>query len=157
MSQLPLYIDDTGHGSISYPVPLQIDGVTSYSFVLEADSGVPRLEFGRALEETNDFAVLGVRGHSVPGSGRQGWRGGFDDRMEPLAQGAIRFRHRGDRREHFAFPVGLLRTWTAARIRLQFPGSLLHCPSLLIRESAGRLPDRGCAPGGLPRRGRAVP
>src|SRR5271167_4578550 len=64
--------------------------------VLEAERGVPRLEFGRALEEADDLALLGVRGHPVPESRREGWRVGFDDRMEPLAYSAIRSRHRGD-------------------------------------------------------------
>src|SRR5436190_2147012 len=33
---------------------------------LEAERRVPRLELRRALEEADDLAVLGVRGHSVP-------------------------------------------------------------------------------------------
>ena len=40
---------------------------------------------------------------------REDWRAGFDDRMEPLAHGAIRFRHLGDLREHGALPVRLVR------------------------------------------------
>src|SRR5439155_2155977 len=59
--------------------------------VHEAERRVPRLELLRALEEADDLAVLGIRGHSVPESRREGWRAGFDDRMEPLAQGAIWF------------------------------------------------------------------
>src|SRR6266436_4240790 len=55
--------------------------------------------------------------------------------MEPLGQGAIRFRHRGDLREHFAFPVRLA--------RLQLPDALLHRGSFLVRESLGLLGDRG--------------
>ncbi len=54
--------------------------------MLEAERGVPRLEFGRTLEEADDLAVLGIRGHPVPESRREGRRAGFDDRMEPLAQ-----------------------------------------------------------------------
>src|SRR6202162_3010617 len=38
--------------------------------------------------------------------------------MEPLAQGAIRSRHRGDLREHGAFPVRLVRARAGARGRL---------------------------------------
>src|SRR6266516_3864464 len=52
--------------------------------VAEAERRVPRLELVRALEEADDVAVLGVRGHPVPGSRREGWRAGFDDGMEAL-------------------------------------------------------------------------
>ena len=38
------------------------------------------LNFCRALEEADDLAVLGVRGHPVPGSRREGRRAGFDER-----------------------------------------------------------------------------
>ena len=34
-----------------------------------------RLELCRGLEEADDVAVLGVRGHPVPGSRREVWRG----------------------------------------------------------------------------------
>ena len=81
--------------------------------VAEAERRVPRLELLRALEEADDLAVLGIRGHPVPGSRREGWRAGFDDRMEPLGHGAIRFRHLGDLREHGAFPVRLPRAPSA--------------------------------------------
>ncbi|RPI97023.1 MAG: hypothetical protein EHM39_10170 [Chloroflexi bacterium] len=37
MNELPDYISDRGHGEISYSVPLQINDVTCYSFVLSAD------------------------------------------------------------------------------------------------------------------------
>src|SRR5437899_4847137 len=86
--------------------------------VAEAERRVPRLELLRALEEADDLAVLGIRGHPVPESRREGWRAGFDDRMEPLADGAIRFRHFGNRREHGAFPVRLVRARAGARGRL---------------------------------------
>jgi len=39
--------------------------------------------------------------------------------VEPLAHGAIRFRHLGDLREHGAFPVRLARARAAARGRFQ--------------------------------------
>src|SRR2546427_2228561 len=117
--------------------------------VAEAERRVPRLELVRALEEADDIAVLGVRGHPVPGSRRQGWRAGFDDGMEPLGHDAIRFRHPGDLREHVAFPVRLLRARAAARFRLQLLDTLLHRGSFLVRESLDRLADRGGALGGL--------
>src|SRR5438876_774139 len=60
--------------------------------VVEAQRRVPRLELVRGLEEADDLAVLGIRGHPVPELRREGWRAGFDDRMEPLAEGAIRCR-----------------------------------------------------------------
>src|SRR5262249_28091089 len=115
----------------------------------EAQRRVPRLELPRALEEADDLAVLGIRGHPVPESRREGRRAGFDDRMEPLAQGAIRSRHLGDLREHGAFPDRLARAEPAARRRLQLLDALLHRGSFLVRESLGRLADRGGALGGL--------
>ena len=60
-------------------------------------------------KKQNDLAVLGVSGHPVPGSRREGWRARFDDGVEPLGHNTIRFRHLGDLREHVAFPVRLLR------------------------------------------------
>jgi hypothetical protein len=51
--------------------------------------------------------------------GKEGWRVGFDDGMEPLAYDAIRSLHRSDLREHGAFPVRLLR----ARAGLSLPES----------------------------------
>src|SRR6266704_6242464 len=116
----------------------------------EAERRVPRLELVRALEEADDIAVLGVRGHPVPGSRRQGWRAGFDDGMEPLGHDAIRFRHPGDLREHVAFPVRLLRARAAARFRLQLLDTLLHRRSFLVRESLDRLAGPAGALGGLP-------
>src|SRR5207247_9848848 len=88
--------------------------------VAEAEGRVPRVELLRALEEADDLAVLGIRGHPVPGFRREGWRAGFDDRMESLGHGAIRFLHRGDLREHVAFPVRLvlLPARAAAPVRL---------------------------------------
>src|SRR5712691_7721074 len=49
--------------------------------VAEAERRVPRLELLRALEEADDVAVLGIRGHPVPESRREAWRAGFDDSM----------------------------------------------------------------------------
>src|SRR5216683_8326964 len=77
--------------------------------VVEAERRVPRLELVRGLEEADDLAVLGIRGHPVPELRREGWRAGFDNRMEPLAEGAIRCLHLADLREHGAFPVRLVR------------------------------------------------
>src|SRR5260370_9478409 len=45
--------------------------------VHEAERRVPRVELLRALEEADDLAVLGKRGHPVPESRREGWRAGF--------------------------------------------------------------------------------
>src|SRR5438309_4426976 len=108
--------------------------------VAEAERRVPRLELVRALEEADDLVVLAVRGHPVPGSRREGWRAGFDDGMEPLGHGAIRFRHLGNLREHVAFPVRLVRARAAVRFRLQLLDTLLHRGSFLVRESLGGLP-----------------
>src|SRR2546426_3057149 len=111
--------------------------------VVEAERRVPRLELLRRLEEADDLAVLGVRGHPIPGSRREGWRAGFDDGMEPLGHGAIRFRHGGDARERGAFPVRLVRD------RLRLSDALLDRGSLLVRESLGLLFSRGGALAGL--------
>jgi hypothetical protein len=116
--------------------------------VAEAERRVPRLELLRALEEADDIAVLGIRGHPIPGFWREDWRIGFDDRMEPLAHGAIRLRQRGDLREHGAFPVRSVRA-LAARVRLQLLEVLPHGGSFLVRESLGLLSDRGGALGGF--------
>src|SRR5512135_3315366 len=97
------------------------------------------LNFCALWKKQTDIAVLGIRGHPVPGSGREGWRAGFDDGMEPLGHGAIRFRHLGDLREHVVFSVRLARARAAARGRLQLLGALTHRSSLLVRESLGCL------------------
>src|SRR5947209_3536589 len=115
--------------------------------IAEAERRVPCLELLRALEEADDLAVLGIRGHPVPGLRREGRRACFDDRMEPLSHGAIRFLHRGDRREHVAFPLHLV--LVRARFRLQLLGTSLHGGSFLGRESLGRLVDPGGALSGL--------
>src|SRR5467141_2476980 len=61
--------------------------------IAEAKRRVPRLELLRVLEEADDLAVLGIGGHPVPESRREGRRAGCDDGMEPFAHGAIRFPH----------------------------------------------------------------
>jgi hypothetical protein len=66
--------------------------------------------------------------------------------MEPLAHGAIRFRHFGDLREHGAL---LVRLGAAARGRLQLLGAVLHRGSFLVRESLALAVDRGGAVGGV--------
>ena len=67
----------------------------------------PALPRTPTLEEADDLAVLvDIRGHPIPGLRRQVRRGGLDDGMEPLGQGAIRSRHRGDLFEHGLFPGG---------------------------------------------------
>src|ERR1700687_4892465 len=118
--------------------------------VAEGERGVPRFELLDAFEEADDSAVLGIRGHPVPGFRREGWRAGFDDGMEPRGHGAIWFRHLGDLREHVAFRVRIARARTAARGRLQLLGALPHRGSFLVRESLGRL--AGGSLGGLLRR-----
>src|SRR5712692_4687148 len=135
--------------------PLQREGIRPHGafvevrLVAKAERRIPRFELPRWLEEADDLAVLGIRGHPVPESRREGWRAGFDDSMEPFAHGAIRFPHLGDLREHGAFPVRLVRARVAARGRLQLLGALLHRGSFLVRESLERLADRAGALGGL--------
>src|SRR5206468_9155337 len=96
--------------------------------VAEAERRVPRLELLRGLEEADDLAVLGIRGHAVPEFRREGWHAGFDDSMEPLAHGAIRFPHLGDLCQHDAFPV----RFVGGRLRLS--DALLYRGSFLVRE-----------------------
>src|SRR3954462_7011969 len=63
--------------------PLQREGgrphgaLVEVRLIAEAEGRVPRFELLRALEEADDFAVLGIRGHPVPGSRREGWRACF--------------------------------------------------------------------------------
>src|SRR2546425_2731389 len=109
--------------------------------VAEAERRVPGFELLRALEEADDLVVLGICGHSVPESRRESWRACFDDSMEPLAHGAIRFFHGGDLCEHGGFPIRLG--------RLQLLDALLHRASFLVRESLELPADRGGALGGL--------
>src|SRR5512141_1721406 len=95
--------------------PLQCEGdrpqgaFVEVRLVAEAERRVPRLELLRALEEADDLAVPGIRGHPVPGLRREAWRAGRNDGVQPLGQRAIRFRHLGDRGAQGAFPVRLLR------------------------------------------------
>src|SRR4029450_8129636 len=109
--------------------------------VAEAERRIPRLELLRVLEEADDLAVLGIRGHPVPESRHESWCGGCDDRMEPLAHRAIRFRHRGDLREDGTLPVR----------PLQLLDALLHRESFLVRKSLELLAGHGGALGGLTR------
>src|SRR6266550_2014781 len=103
--------------------------VVEVRLVAEAERRVPRFELVRVLEIADDFAVLGIRRHPVPGRGREGGRAGCDDRMEPLGHGAIRFRHRGDLGEHGALPV--------RRVRLQLSDALFHRGAFLGCKSFG--------------------
>jgi hypothetical protein len=109
--------------------------------VIEAERRVPRVELLRGLEEADDFAVLvGVRGHPVPGFRQEGRRTGFEDRMDPLGHGTIRFLHRGDRCECGAFPFRLV--LVRARLRFQFLAAISHRGLFLVRESLGLLAGR---------------
>ena len=110
---------------------------------VEPEGRIPLLELRSGCEEADDLAVLCIRGHPVPGSRREVGRAGLDDRMEPLAHGAIRLRHLGELREHVALPVPLA--------GLQLLAALLHRGPFLVREALGRLAGRGGALGGLRR------
>ena len=79
----------------------------------------------------DDFAVLGVGRHPVPGSRREVGRAGLDDGVDALGDDAICFGHLGDLGEHVAFAVG------AARLRLA--GALAHRGVFLGGEALGRL------------------
>ncbi|HSS10849.1 MAG TPA: hypothetical protein VLL25_13250 [Acidimicrobiales bacterium] len=120
-----------------------------FALSLKPNVGYLVLNFCALWKKHDDVAVLGVRGHPVPGSRREGWRAGFDDGVEPLGHGAIRFGHLGDLGEHVALPVRLVGARSGARGRFQFLGPLVHRGSFLVGESLGRLADRGGALGGL--------
>src|SRR5205085_7714768 len=87
--------------------------------------------------ETDDLAVLGIRGHAVPGCRGDGRRAGYDDGMEPLGHGAIRFLHLGDLREQVTFSVGL------ACGDLLLLDAVHHRRFFLVRESRVPLFGRG--------------
>src|SRR5437868_11002037 len=74
--------------------------------VAEAERCVPRLELLCGLEEADHFAILSVRRHPVPEPWREARYAAPDDGMEPLAHGAIRWRHRGDLCEDGALFAG---------------------------------------------------
>src|SRR6267143_3748707 len=106
--------------------------------VAEAERRVSRLELRRCLEVAYDLVVLGIRGHPVPESRRQG-RGTFsDDIMETLGHCAIRFPHLSDLREHCAFPLPLA--------SLHLLDAVSYRASFLLSEC---LACRGGALGGL--------
>src|SRR5467141_3023382 len=125
--------------------PLQCEGVRPHvafveiRLVAEAERRIPRLELLSWLEEADDLVVLGIRGHPVPESRREGWHAFFDDSVDPLARGAIRFLHLRYLRKHDAFPVRL--------VLLQLLDALSNRASFLVRESLG-LTDRHGALGG---------
>src|SRR5208283_3453930 len=118
--------------------------------VHEAERRVPRFELLRALEEADDLAVLGIRGHPVPEPRREGWRAGFDDRMEPLAQGAIRFRHRGDLWKWFGNGDSFRRSIACIDLRRNSKfgaidivnTALLPCSKKCARKGVARWPRR---------------
>src|SRR5207249_1609260 len=65
--------------------------------VVETEHRVALLELRRIAEEADDLAVFRIRGHPVPGLWCEVWGGGRDELMEPLGDGAVLRRHRGDR------------------------------------------------------------
>src|SRR5213594_1400072 len=128
--------------------PLQCKGVRPHEalvevrLVAEAERRVPRLELLPRLEEADDLAVLpflGIRGHAVPESRREGWRAFLDDCMEPLGHGAIWFVHLSDLREHGALSLALA--------SLHLLDAIPYRASFLLSEC---LAGRGGALGGLP-------
>src|SRR2546428_9878632 len=85
-----------------------------------------------------DLVVLGIRGHPVPESRREGWRAFSDDSMEACGHGAIRFSHLGDLRQHgtLSLPLASLHLLDSVPYRATF----LLSERLAIRGRAlGRL------------------
>src|SRR5437870_8100581 len=104
--------------------------------VVEPEHRVPLLELPRVAEEADNLAVLGIRRHPVPGLRREVWGGGFDELMEPLGDGAILRRHRGDRGARGAFPVRLVLQLSGARFHR---GLFLGCESFFLVGALGGL------------------
>src|SRR6267143_6038320 len=109
--------------------------------VAEAKRRVPRLELRRCLEVAYDLVVLGIRGHPVPESRREGWRAFSDDSMEPCGHGAIRFPHLGYLRQHDALPLHLA--------SLHLLDAVPYRATFLFSECLGVLAGRGGALRGL--------
>ena len=124
--------------------------VVEVRLVLETERRIPRLELRRGLEEADDLAVPGIRGHPVPSSRHQSRGAGFDDRMEPLAQDAICFGHFWRFcTKHGSFPAC---TPTAASP----PSALWDAASFIAARSSGVNPfGRFAQPGDLGRLLRA--
>ena len=61
--------------------------------VLEAERRVPGFELMRALEEADNLAVPGIRGHPLPGFRPEVGRALCNDLMEPPGHSAFRLRH----------------------------------------------------------------
>ena len=72
------------------------------------------LNFSALWKKQTTLPSLAYAGIPYQSLRREGRRAGFDDRMEPLGDGAIRFRHRGDRREHRSLAIGLLRCFVGS-------------------------------------------
>src|SRR5467141_40185 len=102
----------------------------------------------RALEEADDLAVLGIRGHAVPEFRREGRRACFDDRVEPLGHIAIGCRQLGDLGEHLAFQVRFVRARGASPAHLHLLDAVLHRGLFRGRESLVPLLGCGGALGG---------
>ncbi len=109
--------------------------------VVEAERRVPRLELVRGLEEADDLAVLGICGHPVPELRREGWRAGFDDRMEPLGRGRdpAPSSRRSSRARRFPRPpclafTSLARSRTAARSSSVNPLDALSVAVVLLAD-----------------------
>src|SRR6478735_1537019 len=95
--------------------------------VVEAEHRVALLELPRVAEEADHLAILvRVGGHPVPGLRGEIRRALLDDRVDPLAEGAIGRRHRRQRGEH-----GLL----SLRLVLQLLGTRSHRGLFLGAES----------------------
>src|SRR4029453_2637800 len=117
--------------------------------VLEAERRVPLAVLRRAVEEADDLALLGVRGHPVPALRPQGRRTGRDDLLEGPGQGPIRSPLLRDLREHVAFPGRPVPVCT--RFGLQLSDALLHRGLFFGREPLVLLAGYGGALGGPPR------
>ena len=57
MTSLPTYVSRMGHGEISYEVPLKISDVTSYGFILPADSDKLQTFVDQQMNVVSDGAV----------------------------------------------------------------------------------------------------
>ncbi len=73
----------------------------------------------------------------------RGWRAGFDDGMEPLSHGAIRFRQLGDLRQpRFAYRFPSLRWWLTVCSRAARPARLARSVSSTSTSTRRTPPTR---------------
>src|SRR5690606_12058379 len=119
--------------------------------IVEPESRVSRLELLRILEEADDLAALGVRGHAVPKLRCELRRARLYDRVDSLGDRPVTVGHLRDLREHGTLVVRLAGLSAAALCRPHLLSPLLHSGPFLFGESLRSRVGFGGTHGGLPR------